>query len=55
MSRGVHTFRESDLNKALRAAIAKGLHPKRVEIDRDGKIVLIIENDAPPDAPALVA
>jgi hypothetical protein len=44
MSRGVHTFRKSDLVKALTAARAEGLDPKRIEIDSDGKIVLIIGN-----------
>jgi hypothetical protein len=40
MPRQPAAFRQSDLQRALRAAKAAGLEVERVEIDRDGKIVL---------------
>lgn len=41
MSRGPQRFRQVDVTKVLKAANAAGLDVKRVEIDRDGKIVVI--------------
>jgi hypothetical protein len=41
MSKGAHTFRQSDLAKALKAATQAGLSVARFEIDRDGKIIVI--------------
>ena len=41
MSRGPQSFTQSDLTKALRAAVKAGLEVSRYEIDRDGKIVVI--------------
>jgi hypothetical protein len=41
MSRGSQTFKQGDLTKALKAAAGAGIHVKRFEIDRDGKIVVI--------------
>lgn len=38
MSRDVHSFRQSDLTKALKAAIQAGLSVARFEIDKGGKI-----------------
>lgn len=35
------SFQESDLSRALRAARKAGLDVARVEIDKDGKIVLV--------------
>lgn len=42
MSRGVQTFRQGDVTKAIKATVVAGLTVQRVEIDRDGKIVVII-------------
>jgi hypothetical protein len=42
MSRTASAFRQSDVTRALRAAGAAGHAVKRVEIDRDGKIVLVL-------------
>jgi len=42
MARGKCTFKQSDATKAMKSAIAAGLRIERVEIDRDGKIVLQI-------------
>jgi hypothetical protein len=42
MPRGQCTFRQSDVTKAVKAVIAAGVPVARVEIDRDGKIVLVM-------------
>ena len=42
MSRTAATFRQHDVTRALRAAGAAGCEVRRVEIDRDGKIVLVM-------------
>jgi hypothetical protein len=41
MSKGQHTFKQGDVTKALKGAVNAGMSVKRVEIDRDGKIVVI--------------
>jgi hypothetical protein len=41
MSRGQHTFRQSDVTKALRATVKAGIVVERVEIERNGKIVIV--------------
>jgi hypothetical protein len=45
MSRAA-TFRQLDITRALRAADAAGREVRRVEIDRDGKIVLVMVEPA---------
>jgi len=40
MSRGAHKFKQGDVTKAIKAAVNAGLAVKRVEIDRDGKIIV---------------
>jgi hypothetical protein len=42
MSRGAQTFRQTDVAKAIKATVSAGLSVRRVEIDRDGKIVVVI-------------
>ena len=42
MARGPCTFRQQDATRAARAAIAAGLKVQRIEIDKDGKIVVVI-------------
>jgi hypothetical protein len=42
MSRTTATFRQHDITRALRAVSAAGCEVRRVEIDRDGKIVLVM-------------
>jgi len=55
MARGPLTFRQSDLVRALKSAKAAGLEISKVEIDKDGKIVVIIgKSDAPSDVRELV-
>jgi hypothetical protein len=41
MSRAATAFRQNDITRALRAATA-GREVRRVEVDRDGKIVLVL-------------
>jgi hypothetical protein len=41
MSRGKLLFRERDLSRAWRAALKAGVRLQRVEIDRDGKIIMV--------------
>ena len=40
MGRGPLTFKQVDVTRALKAAIAAGIEVARVEIGRDGKIVM---------------
>ena len=44
MSRAASTFRQQDVTKAVKAVAAAGVHIARVEIDRDGRIVIIASN-----------
>jgi hypothetical protein len=41
------TFRQNDITRALRAAGAAGCAVRRIEINRDGKIILVLTE--PPD------
>ncbi len=41
MSRGQQTFRQSDVTKALKATVKAGIAVQRVEIDKNGKIVVV--------------
>jgi hypothetical protein len=43
MARAPSTFRQQDVTKALRAAKAAGVDIARIEIARDGRIVIITE------------
>jgi hypothetical protein len=40
------TFRQNDITRALRAAGAAGCEVRRIEINRDGKIVLVLTEPA---------
>jgi hypothetical protein len=44
MGHGRATFKETDLTRALRAMRKAGVHVQRVEVDRDGRIVLVLKN-----------
>jgi hypothetical protein len=48
MSRGVQTFKQTDVTKACKGASQAGLDVQRVEIDRAGKIVLFAGKSAVP-------
>ncbi|WP_141701226.1 hypothetical protein [Methyloceanibacter methanicus] len=41
MARGRCTFRQQDVTRALRATVAAGIDVQRIEIDKDGKIVVV--------------
>lgn len=41
MARGPCTFKQQDVTRALRATVAAGIDVQRIEIDRDGKIVVV--------------
>jgi hypothetical protein len=53
MSRGQQTFRQSDVTKALKATVKAGIAVRRVEIDKNGKIVVVTAatQDADEDKP----
>jgi hypothetical protein len=42
MARGKLPFKERDVARAIRAAAKSGTAPQRVEIDREGKITIIL-------------
>jgi hypothetical protein len=42
VSRGPQTFRQRDLTAAVKGAIAAGCAVARVEVDKDGRIVVIV-------------
>ena len=44
MGHGPVTFKETDLTRALRAARKAGADVERVEVGRDGRIVLVLKN-----------
>jgi hypothetical protein len=46
------TFRQNDITRALRAAGAAGCEVRRIEINRDGKIVLVLTEPADPESKA---
>jgi hypothetical protein len=48
MSRGPATFRQRDLTAAVKAVLAAGCEVARVEIDKDGKIVVVTRKPETP-------
>jgi hypothetical protein len=48
MARGPSTFRQQDVTRAIKAVRAAGVEVGRVEIDKEGKIVVMIGR---PDEP----
>jgi hypothetical protein len=44
LRRGPSTFKQSDLVRALRAARIAGVEVDRVEIDKSGRIVVVMSN-----------
>jgi hypothetical protein len=41
MSRGPYTFRQTDLTRAIKGARAAGIDVARIEIEKDGRIVIL--------------
>lgn len=53
MSRGPHTFKQTDLTRALNGTRAPGIDVARIDISTDGKIVLVVRTaDEPVDEKA---
>ena len=46
MSRAPSTFRQSDVTRAIKAAVAAGVEIQRVEIDPNGRIVIVTATEA---------
>ena len=55
MARGRCTFKQRDVTAALRAAAAAGVAVARVEVDKDGKIVVVMAGASEPEAPSIPA
>jgi hypothetical protein len=41
MARGSCTFKQQDVTRLLKATVAAGIEVERIEIDRDGKMVVV--------------
>ena len=41
MSRGQQTFKQRDVTKAIKATVNAGIAVGRIEIDKNGKIVIV--------------
>ena len=47
MARAPSTFRQQDVTRAVKAVTAAGVHIARVEIARDGRIVIVTAEAQP--------
>jgi hypothetical protein len=45
MARAPCTFRQGDVTRAIRAVEAAGQKIRKVEVDKDGKVVIVILDD----------
>lgn len=52
MARTPSTFRQQDVTRAVRAVAAAGVDIQRVEVDREGKIVIVTGKPALPENPS---
>ena len=48
MVRGPCTFKERDVTRALRAVVRAGIEVQRVEVDKDGRIIIVIAKTSSP-------
>lgn len=55
MSRGVQAFKQTDVAKALKAALKAGVCVERYEINRDGRIIVYACKPASPSTAEVVA
>jgi hypothetical protein len=46
VSRGPLPFRQTDVARAIKGAVAAGLTVQRVEVDKAGKIVVVVSGPA---------
>jgi hypothetical protein len=51
MSRARAPFRQADISRAVKGATAAGLSVSKVEIDQNGKIVIVSGEGKPAEAP----
>jgi hypothetical protein len=42
MPRGACTFKQTDVTKAVKAVVSAGVEVARVEVDRDGRIIVVV-------------
>jgi hypothetical protein len=49
MARDCCTFRQRDVTRAVKAVVAAGVEVARVEVDKEGRIVVVAGK--PPEAP----
>jgi hypothetical protein len=49
MARGTCTFKQRDVKAAVRAVVAAGCKVERVEVEKDGKIVVVAASTTPVD------
>jgi hypothetical protein len=47
MARGTCTFKQADVTKAVRAVVAAGVEVARVEVDREGRIIVVTGKPKP--------
>jgi hypothetical protein len=47
MSRGPCTFKQNDVTRAVKAVVAAGVEVARVEVDKDGRIVVVAGKPVP--------
>jgi hypothetical protein len=52
MARAPSKFRQQDVTRAIRAAIAAGVDIARIEVAKDGRIVIVTAADSGPKAEA---
>jgi hypothetical protein len=45
MARAPCTFRQGDVTRAIRAVEAAGQKIRKVEVDKDGKVIIVIAQD----------
>ena len=51
MSRGPLPFRQTDVARAIKGAVAGGLTVQRIEVDKAGKIIVVVGEGGKTDAP----
>ena len=52
MARGPLTFRQNDVTRMVKAVVAAGVEVLRVEVDKDGKII-VVTSETGKTAPAI--
>ena len=51
MARGALTFRQTDVTRAVKAVVAAGVEVARVEVDREGRIIVVARPAGEPGNP----